>query len=179
MDTVPGQTRMLAAAGTQEGNIYVFGGVHLFKKDSTLQREYLKDCWQYKPGKGWKKVSDLPHPVAAAPTPAYNAGQSHLILFGGDDGLNAPNVATLKDTHPGFRNEILAYNTITDSWSVTGKMPADVKADAETNPHGSIYAPVTTPLVVWDNNIVIAGGEARPAVRSNKVLMATAQQPAG
>jgi hypothetical protein len=116
-------------------------------------------------------VADLPHPVAAAPTPAYNAGQSHLVLFGGDDGLNAPRVAELKDNHPGFRNEILSYNTITNSWSVMGSMPVDIKADASTHPHASILRSRYYPLVVWENNIVIAGGEARPAVRSNKVLI--------
>ncbi|MEO5995489.1 MAG: sodium/solute symporter [Chitinophagaceae bacterium] len=179
LEPVPGLSRMLAAAGTQEGNIFIFGGVHLFAKDTILQREYLKDSWKFTPGKGWTKIADLPQPLAAAPSPAYNAGQSHLILFGGDDGLNALKVSTLKDQHPGFRNEILAYNTITDSWSVTGKMPSDIKSDAAGNPGGSVYAPVTTPLVTWNNKVIIAGGEARPAVRSNKVLMATPQQPPG
>ena len=178
-EPVPGPTRMLAAAGTQEGNVFIFGGVHLFAADGALQRQYLKDSWKYTPGKGWLKLADLPQPLAAAPSPAYNAGQSHLILFGGDDGSNASKVLELKDRHPGFRNDVLAYNTITNSWSVTGKMPVDARNDAADNPGGSLYAPVTTPLVTWNNNIVISGGEARPAVRSNKVLMATPQQPPG
>ena len=176
LEPVPGTTRMLAAAGTEGGNVYVFGGVHLFAKDTVLQREYLKDCWKYIPGKGWQKVADLPHPLAAAPGPAYNARQSHLVLFGGDDGLNAPKVPELKDQHPGFRNEILAYNTSNNTWSTVGKMPAAIKTDAAVKPGASLYAPVTTPLVIWNNNIVIAGGEARPAVRSNKVLMGTPQK---
>jgi SSS family solute:Na+ symporter len=180
LPSLPGSSRMLAMAGTQEGSVFVFGGVHLVKTtDSTLQREYLKDGWQYTPGKGWKRIADLPHPLAAAPTPAYTAGQSHLLLFGGDDGAKAAAVAELKDAHPGFRDEILGYNTLTNAWSVMGAIPVDKKTDAIDNPQGSVYAPVTTPLVVWQNNIVIAGGEARPAVRSNKVFMATPQQPSG
>jgi solute:Na+ symporter, SSS family len=181
LEALPGLSRMLAVAGTQEGKVFVFGGVHLVKPagDSTTHREYLKDCWQYHPGKGWKRIADLPHPLAAAPTPAYTAGQSHLLLFGGDDGAKASAVAELKDAHPGFRNEILGYNTLTDAWSVMGTMPVDQKPDAVNNPHGSVYAPVTTPLVVWQNNIVLAGGEARPAVRTNKVWMASPQQPSG
>ena len=191
LTSLPGPSRMLAAAGTEEGKIYLFGGVHLANaqpapagpaRDSAPpppQREYLTDCWEYNPGKGWKRIADLPHPVAAAPSPAYNAGQSHLVLFGGDDGAKASLAPELKDEHPGFTTEVLAYNTLTDSWSVMGKMPVDIRADAAANPHGSVYAPVTTPLVVWDGNVVIAGGEARPAVRSNKVLIAASRQPSG
>ena len=166
---------MLATAGESAGNVYLFGGVHLVKKGNSLQRKYLKDCWEYNEQHGWRKIADLPYTLAATPSPAYNTGQSKLLLFGGDDGLNALKISELKDTHPGFRNDILSYNTITNSWSVAGIIPINKKADSVANPHNSLYAPVTTPLVIWNNNIVIAGGEARPAVRSNRVLIAKPQ----
>jgi N-acetylneuraminic acid mutarotase len=175
LQNLPGLSRMLATAGASKENVYLFGGVHLVKEDSALQREYLKDCWEYNEKQRWRKIADLPYTLAATPSPAYNTDRLQLLLFGGDDGLNALKVTELKDTHPGFRNEILSYNTITNSWSVAGKIPIDKKADSAANPHNSIYAPVTTPLVIWNNNIVIAGGEARPAVRSNRVLIAKAQ----
>lgn len=175
-ENVPGPSRMLATSGSASGNIYIFGGVHLIKaSDGTLQRQYLADCREYRPGKGWKKINDLPYMLAATPSPAYNAGRSDLLLFGGDDGINASKISELRDRHPGFRNEILVYNTDKDSWTVAGGILIDKRADSVTNPHHSIYAPVTTPLVIWHHNIVIAGGEARPAVRSNRVLMAEPQ----
>ncbi|HRP54908.1 sodium/solute symporter [Agriterribacter sp.] len=179
---MPGSSRMLATAATADGKVYVLGGVELVTQpgDSVLKRNYLKDCWEYTPAdQSWKRIADLPHPVAAAPGPAYNAGQSHIMLFGGDNGENAAKVSALKDDHPGFSSDILAYNTITDTWSVTGKIPINIREDAAVHPHNSTYAPVTTPLVIWNNNIVIAGGEVRPAVRTNKVLMATPRQPDG
>lgn len=180
LPSLPGLSRILSVAGAMDNKVYIFGGaVPIAMPGSPVQRRYLKDCWEYKPGKAWKRVADLPFALAASPTPAYNAGQSHLLLFGGDDGTNASEVAVLKDAHPGFRSEILAYNTITDAWSVVDHLPVSKKADSVTNPHGSVYAPVTTPLVTWNNAIVLAGGEARPAVRSNKLLMATPLQPAG
>jgi SSS family transporter len=182
LPSLPGPSRMLATAGTRDGNLYIFGGVQLIppaNDSSALQRKYLQDCWMYTPSTGWKQIASLPYPLAAAPSPAYNAGQSHLLLFGGDDGSNASRVADLKDQHPGFTNEILAYNTITDAWSVMGTVLTDKKYDSVVNPHNSIYSPVTTPLVNWNGQIVIAGGEARPAVRSTKVLIATPQQPPG
>lgn len=181
LPSIPGPSRMLAMAGAQEGKVYIFGGVQLLQTpgDTALHRKYLKDSWEYTPAAGWKRLADMPYTLAAAPSPAYNAGQSHLLLFGGDDGANASKVAELKDMHPGFNRNILAYNTITDAWSVTGSMPVDARSDAAVNPHGSTYAPVTTPLVIWNNAVVIPGGEARPAVRSRKILMAVPQQPGG
>ncbi|MDO6431504.1 sodium/solute symporter [Flavitalea sp. BT771] len=177
LPSMPGPSRILAAAGAGENEVYIFGGVHL--KDSAGTREYLKDCWKYQPGKGWGRVADLPHPLAAAPTPAYQAGQNHLVLFGGDDGSRAALTAILKDNHPGFTNGIVAFNTITGAWSMMGGIPVEKKTDAADNPHGSTYAPVTTPLVVWNGQVVLPGGEARPGVRSNKVLTASPRQPSG
>lgn len=180
-DSIPGGHRMLAVAGAIDGKVYVLGGVRLIRKPgaSALSREYLRDAWVYDSVKGWKRVSDMPYPLAAAPTPAYSAGQSHLLVFGGDDGALASQALALQDNHPGFRKEVLGYNAITDRWSVMGNIPADRKPDAAVDPHGSVYAPVTTPLVVWEGRVVLPGGEARPAVRTNKVLMATPKQPSG
>jgi len=172
LEPLPGQTRMLSAAGSFDGKVYMFGGVHLSKADdSTIIRTYLKDCWVYEPGKSWKQIADLPHPLAAAPSPAFNAG-SNLVLVGGDDGHLATRMLKLKDEHPGFRSEILSYNTGEDLWVSVGRFPVEIKSDADIRPHASIYAPVTTPLVNWEGSMVIAGGEARPAVRTNKVFMA-------
>ncbi|HEY4209271.1 MAG TPA: sodium/solute symporter, partial [Puia sp.] len=173
----PGPARILAAAGAGADDVFIFGGVHV--KDAQGTREYLKDCWKYRPENGWVRVADLPHPLAAAPTPAYQAGESHLVLFGGDDGVMASQVANLKDDHPGFNNEILAFNTITGAWSLTGHIPVDKKSDAAADPHASTYAPVTTPLVIWSGKVILAGGEARPGVRSRRVLAATPLQQAG
>ncbi|WP_343305871.1 galactose oxidase [Chitinophaga niabensis] len=162
LEPLPGQPRMLAMAGTEKGKFYVFGGVYL---DSTLQRKYLKDSWVYQPGAGWKQIADLPGVLAAAPTPVYNNGRADLLLFGGDDGANAARVTELKDAHPGFNREVLRYNTVKDTWSVTGYIKAE-----------NVYAPVTTPLVIWNNKVVLPVGEARPAVRSRKILIGVQKQ---
>jgi N-acetylneuraminic acid mutarotase len=171
LEDLPGKSRMLAAAGTFDGKVYLFGGVHLFSSGPQMEREYLKDCWVYTPGKGWKKITDLPFPLAATPSPAL-ALSSSLLLFGGDDGSNASRVSELKDRHPGFRNDILGYNVKRGEWSRVDEIPVVKKNDSTTHPHNSLYAPVTTPLVLWNHKIVIAGGEARPGVRSNRVLIA-------
>lgn len=181
LSDIPGGARMLAMAGAVGGRLLVCGGVRMDLRpgDTALSRSYLSDAWAYAPDRGWQRLADLPHPLAAAPSPGYAAGQSHLLLFGGDDGRLAPRLQQLRDAHPGFRSEVLAYNTVTDRWSVMGRLPVDIRPDAAQNPGGSTYAPVTTPLVVWEGRVVIPGGEARPAVRTTKVLSAAPRRPAG
>lgn len=168
----PGPARMLSVAGAQKGAFYLFSGVELVEGN----RKYLKDAYQYLPEKGWKQLADLPSSVAAAPTPAYADSASRLLIFGGDDGKSAPEAANLKENHPGFSKQILNYNILTDTWKVTGKIFTAKKHDAVKNPNGSIWAPVTTTLTVWKGNIVIPGGEVRPATRTPNVLMATPEK---
>jgi SSS family solute:Na+ symporter len=177
----PGASRMLSVAGTQEGALYLFSGVHLAIRpgDSTAHREFLKDAYKYVPGKGWSRIADLPQAVAAAPGPAFTAGQSHLLVFGGDDGKYFDQNAILQQKHPGFSRQALMYNTITGSWSTIGNVITDIKADAGNNPNASTWAPVTTTLVIWNGNIILPGGEVRPGTRTNRVLMATPVQPPG
>ena len=127
-----------------------------------------------------------------AAAPAAPSGANHILLFGGDDGAfyqqaehkqlaadiaaaekarNADEVARLKvrmekrmTAHPGFRRDILAYHTITDTWVDAGEFP--------TGNH------VTTNVVQWDGDLVIPSGEIRPGVRSPSIWKATLSVPA-
>ncbi|NEU07038.1 galactose oxidase [Flavihumibacter sp. R14] len=169
LPTWPGASRMLSVAGALNGEFYLFSGASL--KDG--KREYLKDAYKYIPGKGWKRIADLPNPVVAAPSTAYAMGKNHLLIFGGDDGKLAPIAADLKEKHGGFSTDILAYDRISDRWMVSGRIFTDKKVNSELNPNGSVWAPVTTPLVVWNGSIILPGGEVRPATRTSRVLQAT------
>ncbi len=151
----PGPPRMLAIAGVQEGAFYLFGGVELITAaDGTTERRYLTDAYRYAPLVGWRQITDLPLPTAAAPSPAVTVGTSHLLLFSGDDGQHAKRVAELKDDHPGFRRRALAYHTVTDKWIDAGELP---------------FSLATTTVVRDDTRIIIPSGETRPGVRSTKV----------
>ena len=123
-------------------------------------RRYLADAYQFSPGRSWRRIADLPRATAAAPSPAPAYGQSHLLVFGGDDGINPPpagRVWELKDKHPGFSRDILAYHTITDTWTKMGMLPA---------------GHVTTTAVRWGDSIIIPSGEIRPGVRTAAVFEA-------
>jgi SSS family solute:Na+ symporter len=163
LDPWPGPGRILPAVAAQDGAVFVASGCELNPgPDGKAVRTYLRDAYAYRPGKGWKRIADLPRPVVAAPCSAY--GPSHVLMFGGDDGANAHRVQELKDKHPGFSRTILVYHTITDTWAELGRLPKGL---------------VTTTAVLWKGGIVIPGGEDRPGHRSDKVYSASAVKPKG
>ncbi len=147
----PGGGRMLAVAAAFDGAFWLVSGVDLVaNKAGQAERKYLKDAYRYDPGKGWNRVADLPHPVAAAPSPAPTDVSGFFVL-GGDDGTQ---VLVAPDKHPGFSRTVLRYDLKTDKW-----------LDA-----GEVAAPrVTVPCVAWRKAWVITSGEVRPGVRSPDV----------
>lgn len=172
----PGESRMLSVSGALDGKFYLFSGTALHEG----KRTYLKDAYCYDPRivsgkeKGWRRLADLPSPTVAAPGPAV-AIKGQLLILGGDDGTLADEAAVLKERHPGFSDQILAYDPQRNQWQVAGKCWVDKKADAAVNPNGSIWAPVTTGAVLWHDRIVLVGGEVRPGTRTPHVIMGTLQ----
>lgn len=146
----PGSERMLSVAAAQGGAFYLFSGVSLSAApDGSPKRSYLKDAYRYQPNKGWTRLADLPHPVAAAPTPAATFGKTQIVIFGGDDGSKAGFQPV--QAHPGFARRVFAFNIGSNQWTEAGEGEA---------------AHVTTAMTAWRNGFVIPSGEVRPGVRS-------------
>jgi len=159
----PGPARILAVAAADDEHFYLFSGCELSPApDGKTSRRYLTDAYRFTPKKGWRRLADLPVPVAAAPSPAPNYGQSHIMVFGGDDGANSTRVWDLKEKHPGFSRDILAYHTITDTFTKMGTLPA---------------GHVTTTAVLWKNSVIVPTGEIRPGTRSPRIFAARAVSP--
>jgi N-acetylneuraminic acid mutarotase len=148
---VPGRPRMLAMAGATESLLVVAGGVDL---DTAAaggpRRVYLSDVWGYQNDSGWKRLADLPKPLAAAPSGLFFR-LGRLWLLGGDDGSQ---VGADPRQHRGFDRGLLRYNPDLNLWEKTGALPV---------------ARVTVPTVVWRDLWVIPSGEMRPGVRSPEV----------
>ncbi|WP_160164497.1 galactose oxidase [Pedosphaera parvula] len=147
----PGPARMLAVAGASGGSFYLFSGAHL-KAGPTGKpvREYLQDAYRFTPGKGWQRLTDLPHPVVAAPSPAI--GTDHLLVLSGDDGTKV-DFQPLTE-HPGFSREVLAFDIKNGTWSIPGEVP---------------FSRATAPAVQWRGHIVVLNGELRPRERTPEV----------
>lgn len=149
----PGPGRMLAVAATHDGDFFLLSGTSLAPDaQGKPARTYLRDAYRFRPGQGWRQVADLPHAVVGAPTPAATWGPAEILVLGGDDG-SLVNFTPLAK-HPGFPGQVLAYAPASDTWRVAGRMPV---------------AHVTTPLVRWQDRVVMPTGEVRPGVRSPAV----------
>lgn len=160
--------------GTGEG-IYLMGG--RCKKNNAISEIY-NSVFQFDLDKNnWTKKQSLPHKQSAGTGIA--TGSSDVLLFSGDTGevfskvenfnlainnekdetkkrLLVNEKVALLNSHPGFRKEVLAYNTITDTWSKWGAIPFD--------------APVTTTAIKWGENFIIPSGEIRAGVRTAQIL---------
>jgi arylsulfatase A-like enzyme/N-acetylneuraminic acid mutarotase len=158
---IPGPARILPVVVSQGGALFVVSGAELLSgADGKVSRRYLNDGWRYSPAannNNWRRIADLPQPVVAAP--AIADGSSRILVFGGDDGANADRVFELKDNHPGFGRDILAYDTAADKWSKASELPVSL---------------VTTSAVKWGGAVIIPGGEDRPGHRSARTLIMVA-----
>lgn len=152
LETWPGPARMLAVAGSGDGEFYLFSGVDLYPgPDGKPVRNYLRDAFRYKAGRGWKSLLQMPRATVAAPSPAAFAN-GNLIIVSGDDGA----LATFepKSKHPGFPTDVIAYDAGSATWTELGTSP---------------LSRATVPVVQWRGRFVIPNGEARPGVRSPEV----------
>ena len=160
----PGAPRMQAVSAAKDGNFYLFSGINLLptqKEGEPYERELLKDAYVYHPSGHaaspdgtWEKLPDLPRAVAAAPNPAPVVGLSHILFAGGLDETTARYADPA--THPGFLNQILAYNTQSQQYVQVGNFPAG-------------GARVTLPATRWNEKWIILSGEASAGVRSPRV----------
>lgn len=149
--------RILAVAAAHEGWFYLFSGADLFPNaQGQPERHYLTDAWRYRPDAGWQRLADLPHAVAAAPSPAMSDGGTHLLIAGG---VSPEFLAVLPKhgPHPGFSRELLCYDTASNAWFAV-------------TPPGGPPPRVTAPLARWQNRWVIPSGEVAPGIRTPSVL---------
>jgi len=184
----PGPPRVLPVAVAQRHGsgecLFLFSG-----RDAAPERpsRFLTDAYRFVPGSlEWKPVASIEAPGegvrAVAAAGAAAVGKDHIVLIGGDDGerflrrerleraikeAKDPSQADALrkelagefEKHPGFKAEILSYNTRTDTWAVAGQFP--------TTSH------VTTAAVEWQGGVVIVSGEIRPGVRTPKIWLGT------
>ena len=155
----PGKPRILSCMAAADGAVHVFSGATLkADTDGKPAREWLKDAWSFKPASGWQKLPDLPRVSVAAPSPAPVI-DSQILILGGDDGKLAD--FEPKTKHPGFPRSILAFDLKAQTWSEKGEVP---------------FSLVTTNAVLWNGQLIVPGGEARPGVRSPQVWRGAAQR---
>ena len=196
----PGPGRMLATAGACDGSFFLFSGAALRAgPDGKPVREWLRDAYRYTPGRGWRRIADLPRVSVAAPSPApvfRNSGEAPAFQAAATAGTaqqsrDAKAASTLQQTGTGSPAAISAHAGGLESGfllviggddgaqvntppTAHRGFPRDVlaydpKADVWRVAGEAPFSLVTTTAVEWNGRIVIPGGEARPGVRSPEV----------
>jgi N-acetylneuraminate epimerase len=148
----PGPARMLAQMGAVGRVIYICGGVELHAgADGKAVRAYLADNYAFEVGKGWRRLADLPHAVAAAPSPMAVTATGKLLVVSGDDGTRAQLTGP---KHPGFLHEVLIYDPQVDVWTKGPDAP---------------ISRATAPTTVWHGDWIVVSGERKPGYRSPEI----------
>ena len=165
----PGPGRFQAASGVIDDEFYLFGGLRL-EEGKTGERVFppLKDAYVYSSTQGkWKRIKDLPGGRAAAPSPAPRIGKAHLLLAGGGDAealeWAGKNPQKTIEHHPGFTLDCISYNKVADRWASFGTFPTFPADKMDTSR-------VTVNTVEYAGRWFIPSGEAKPGVRSPRVL---------
>ncbi|TXE09144.1 sodium/solute symporter [Gelidibacter salicanalis] len=179
----PGAARALHTTAIQETQttkkLFVIGGRQemLGQKSNALTNyltyDFKKQTWA---DEGDLLIKDAPRVLMGAS--AEVMGSMHIMVYGGSDavlfdeleniGLQLPTssndsltnqLTTRRDdilnNHPGFSNEILAYNTITKKWFVYDTLDTKI--------------PVTALTFKTNEDFVIVSGEVAPGVRTSGV----------
>ena len=149
----PGTPRFMPMSAASRDAFYVVGGAEFTGMPGPpVGRRFLKDAYRYRPGRGWERLPHLPRPAQGGYAVMDGAD---LIVLGGNDGEYADREFEMKDNHPGFPLGIYRLKPGAKAWEPSGKLPSSL---------------VTSGLVRWGDEVVIAGGEDRPGHRSARVV---------
>lgn len=167
---------MVVQSNGEKNKIYLLGGR---KKNTNAVSSFYNSVFAYDVDtKTWEEKKSIPSPKAAGTGVAI--GKNYILLFGGDDGTTFNKTESLimainnekneikkqelieqknklQIAHPGFKPDVLLYNTLTNEWQKLADIPFAV--------------PATTTAVVWDNCVFIPSGEIKAGIRSPQILI--------
>lgn len=158
---LPDNGRILSASAVNELGLFVFSGASL----NDGKRKYLKDGFKFN-GVKWVEIEGCPEAITAVSNPGVELQKNQFTFLSGDNGELVD--SELRENHPGFSRKVFTYNAEKDHWEITYEIPSQIKT--ERGELKKIIAPVTATAIHWNNSVVIIGGEAKPAVRTNQVL---------
>jgi len=190
LEDFPGPPRALHAAVVQETSdtrkIFVIGGRNQSKgQQSKLLDNYISYDLTRKEWEGETPILIDGSPRVIMGAVAEEKGSMHILVYGGADGklfakleelemdLDQGKTNSIKNklvleknnllnNHPGFGNEILAFNTITEKWFVHDTLPYKI--------------PVTNLGFKSDDSFYMVSGEISPGIRTPKVFELTIKE---
>lgn len=134
------------------------------------------NVWEYLPAHNvWNRkagFSDGGKPLSLMYSSAVRYGSAHILVFGGDDGVELLRRDSLARVNPeseelvaaflghkGFSDKVFAYHTITDTWITLDSL--------------GFALPVVTTAVDLGGRVIIPSGETNPGCRSRDIIEVT------
>ncbi|WP_425291089.1 Kelch repeat-containing protein [Spirosoma linguale] len=163
-------TAMTVQANENGPTLYVVGGRQTVNGRTTV----YADVYAYQINRQrWQRLPDMPQPLAAHQV--IGIGTRSLFVFGGDDGKRLQQIEALSNQvnqlpegldrekrrternrlqidHPGFVKTVWQFRTDTKVWSAVDSLP--------------FPTPVTTPVVRWEQSLIVPSGEVTPGIRT-------------
>lgn len=155
-----------------EDAMYLFGGRHRFADGSY---RLGGDIWEYLPSSdSWslkgRMTTEKGENLTLMYSSAFACGSAHIILMGGDDGVEFLRRADVSEdtgkgrreldslfvNHKGFGGNVYAWHTITSEWYLVDSL--------------GISLPAVTSAIECGSEIIIPSGELRPGVRTPEIL---------
>jgi N-acetylneuraminate epimerase len=160
----PGTGVFVASAAADAGQVYVFGGMEF-----TAAGKYAPSAHAYRlnaaVGK-WEPLPDLPEPRVGGTNPGRALADGRLFLVGG----YAEIFPGKPRDHPGFSTQTLFYNIRERRWERGPILPHAAVANRDSPGDAGPAPMLAAPCVLWQDRVVVIGGEVRSGVRTPAVL---------
>ena len=192
----PGKNRVLPTAAVQSDGLnqrlYLFGGRDV-SADGSM--DVLQDGFSYNPATSrWEEVESASEVASMMGSTALSYGDSHILFFGGDDGVmlqkrlalaaeidsldalleeGQNQVQSDRDSLQAELIRILNEESTFNNAVLAYHTITDTWAKAAEMPSPS---PVTANAVWWDGRIALVSGEISPGVRTSRAWVGTVER---
>jgi len=165
---LPGRAGIVMATGADDHGFYVFGGAAFLPPDGeTTPTIPLDNAYRYDPASSvWIELADVPAPRVGAATPVPRLPDGSFFLAGGYGFIF---VGEAKN-HPGFDPETFLYSPSKNLWTNGPPFPRHRTIDPEKATSPGPEPVISSPAVLWHNQVVIISGEVRPSIRTPAVV---------
>ncbi len=161
---LPGPGVFVGAAASDGKNLYVFGGIGFDAEGKAIP---AKGAFRLSAGESkWTRLADLPEARVGISTPCPVIPGNKIFLIGGyaDVFPGAPR------EHPGFSAQTLYFDIAGQRWEKGPVLPVTPVADRDSSGDMGPAPMIGAPCVVWQDHVVVIGGEVRSSVRTPAVL---------
>lgn len=161
---LPGPGVFVSGVASDAHRLYIFGGMTY---DADGKATPSKRVHRFDPTRSaWEPLADLPEPRVGPASPAPLIAGDKLFVIGGYAEI-FPGPAR---EYPGFRDQTLLFDLGRNAWENGPTIPK-AEIPNRDSPGDPGPAPmIAAPCAVWQNRVVIVGGEVRASVRTPAVI---------